>query len=444
MLSCTKAASSRPHGRRRLSKVLLKKPRWSRCGRRREAQHPGNRRAPAAPSTPGLWQAIPDQCGTMPKWFSVRCVARRCATPSSTSECPRPARTTSCPPAGSRRDVLPLARADLSGMSAGAARPSTSRRRTSSATTPTSRPTATRGCGTPLTTSAAAEQRLGLGPGLVRGGGGQQRRLPAAARRAARGIRCLGIEPAANIAEVAVAKGIPTEVEFLGRADRRRTSAGRTVRADLVAANNVFAHVPDIVDFSRGLRALVADDGYVTIEIPHLLRLIEGREYDTIYHEHFSYLSLLTTQRVLAVAGLTRGGRRGAAVPRRVPAHLVDADRVRRSRRPPRSRPRACPRGATPASHRLAGPRRLRRSRRRGAQRPAGVPHRLLARRVARGGLRGARQGQHVAQPLRHPRRPGGVRGRPQPLQARAVPARDAHPDPSGRGLGRGATRRTS
>ena len=75
--------------------------------------------------------------------------------------------------------------------------------------------------------------------------------------------------------------------------------------ADLVVANNVFAHVPDIVDFAKGLRALVADTGRVTIEIPHLLRLIEGNEYDTIYHEHYSYLSLLTTQRVLAAAGLT-------------------------------------------------------------------------------------------------------------------------------------------
>jgi hypothetical protein len=75
-------------------------------------------------------------------------------------------------------------------------------------------------------------------------------------------------------------------------------------RADLVVANNVFAHVPDIVDFARGLRALVSDTGFVSIEIPHLLRLVESREYDTIYHEHYSYLSLLTTQRVLARAGL--------------------------------------------------------------------------------------------------------------------------------------------
>ena len=120
----------------------------------------------------------------------------------------------------------------------------------------------------------------------------------------ARGIRSLGIEPAANVAEAAVARGVPTEVMFLGEETGRKVAEIHG-RADLVVANNVFAHVPDIVDFSRGLRALVADHGHVTIEIPHLLRLIEGNEYDTIYHEHFSYLSLLTTQRVLAEAGLT-------------------------------------------------------------------------------------------------------------------------------------------
>ena len=79
----------------------------------------------------------------------------------------------------------------------------------------------------------------------------------------------------------------------------------RTARADLVVANNVFAHVPDIVDFSRGCARWSPTAGSVSIEIPHLLRLIEGNEYDTIYHEHYSYLSLLTTQRVLAEAGLT-------------------------------------------------------------------------------------------------------------------------------------------
>ncbi len=120
---------------------------------------------------------------------------------------------------------------------------------------------------------------------------------------AARGMRCHGIEPAANIAEAARAKGIPTTVTFLGEASAREFVAQHGT-ADLVVANNVFAHVPDIVDFARGLRILAGEAGTVTIEIPHLLRLIEGNLYDTIYHEHYSYLSLLTTQRVLAAAGL--------------------------------------------------------------------------------------------------------------------------------------------
>jgi SAM-dependent methyltransferase len=118
------------------------------------------------------------------------------------------------------------------------------------------------------------------------------------------GIPSLGIEPTANTAARAIERGVETEVTFLG-AETGANIAAAHGPADLVVANNVFAHVPDIVDFARGMRELVADDGIVTIEVPHLLRLIEGNEYDTIYHEHFSYLSLLTTQRVLAAAGLT-------------------------------------------------------------------------------------------------------------------------------------------
>jgi hypothetical protein len=121
---------------------------------------------------------------------------------------------------------------------------------------------------------------------------------------AARGIPVLGVEPAANVAEAARARGIPTEVEFLGP----RTGpdiAARRGPADLVVANNVLAHVPDIRGFAAGLRALVKDTGLITLEFPHLLRLIGQRQYDTIYHEHFSYLSLLTASRVLATAGLT-------------------------------------------------------------------------------------------------------------------------------------------
>jgi len=119
----------------------------------------------------------------------------------------------------------------------------------------------------------------------------------------AAGIPVLGVEPAANVAEVARAKGIRTEVQFLGVATGRAIS-DQYGRADLVAANNVFAHVPDIRGFAAGLRGLVKDTGLVTLEFPHLLRLMERRQYDTIYHEHFSYLSLLTSSRVLASAGL--------------------------------------------------------------------------------------------------------------------------------------------
>ena len=118
-----------------------------------------------------------------------------------------------------------------------------------------------------------------------------------------RGIRSLGIDPAANVAEVARDRGIDTEVMFLGE-QTGRDVASRHGKADLVVANNVFAHVPDIVDFSKGLRALVANSGQVSIEIQHLLRLIDGNEYDTIYHEHYSYLTLLTAQRVLSAADL--------------------------------------------------------------------------------------------------------------------------------------------
>lgn len=118
----------------------------------------------------------------------------------------------------------------------------------------------------------------------------------------AAGIPVLGVEPAANVAEAAISLGIRTEIAFLG-AETGQQIAGRHGHADLVAANNVFAHVPDIRGFAAGLRALVKDAGLVTLEFPHLQRLIERRQYDTIYHEHFSYLTLLTASRALATAG---------------------------------------------------------------------------------------------------------------------------------------------
>jgi SAM-dependent methyltransferase len=117
------------------------------------------------------------------------------------------------------------------------------------------------------------------------------------------GVPVVGIEPAANVAEVARAKGIRSEVYFLG-AKTGADIAAQYGQADLVAGNNVYAHVPDLLDFTAGLAALVKPSGVVTLEFPHLLRLIERRQYDTIYHEHYQYLSLLTATRALATAGL--------------------------------------------------------------------------------------------------------------------------------------------
>jgi len=120
----------------------------------------------------------------------------------------------------------------------------------------------------------------------------------------ARGIPCLGIEPAANVAEVARAAGVPTETVFLGKdtAQRIVTEGGA---ANLVAANNVLAHVPAINDFVAGLRELLAEDGVLTVECPHVVRLIADVQFDTIYHEHFFYFSLAVIERVFATHGLT-------------------------------------------------------------------------------------------------------------------------------------------
>jgi hypothetical protein len=116
-------------------------------------------------------------------------------------------------------------------------------------------------------------------------------------------IPVLGVEPTANTAQAAIARGVPTEVLFFGEATGRALAA-RGASADLMAANNVLAHVPDIGDFVAGFREVLKDEGVVTFEFPHLLNLIEKVQFDTIYHEHFSYLSLLAVEQVLRANGL--------------------------------------------------------------------------------------------------------------------------------------------
>lgn len=115
----------------------------------------------------------------------------------------------------------------------------------------------------------------------------------------ARGIPVLGIEPARNVAEKAIAEGVPTEVRFFGT-QTAKDLVQRGVQADLLAANNVLAHVPDINDFVAGISLVLRPKGVATLEFPHLSRLIAENQFDTIYHEHFSYLSLHATEQVFA------------------------------------------------------------------------------------------------------------------------------------------------
>ena len=119
----------------------------------------------------------------------------------------------------------------------------------------------------------------------------------------AAGVPCLGIEPSTNVAKAALEVGVESLVRFFGVQTARDVRAERGP-ADLIAGNNVFAHVPDILDFAGGLRELLARDGVATLEFPHLQRLMAGNQYDTIYHEHFSYLSFLSARGVLAREGL--------------------------------------------------------------------------------------------------------------------------------------------
>jgi SAM-dependent methyltransferase len=119
-----------------------------------------------------------------------------------------------------------------------------------------------------------------------------------------KGIPVLGIEPALNVAEAAVKIGVPTLTEFFGVACAEKLAA-EGKRADLIAGNNVLAQVPDLNDFVAGLKILLNPGGVITIEFPHLMRLMEENQFDTIYHEHFSYFSLITAEKIFAGHGMT-------------------------------------------------------------------------------------------------------------------------------------------
>ena len=117
------------------------------------------------------------------------------------------------------------------------------------------------------------------------------------------GIPVLGVEPAANVAAVAIDKGVPTVIEFFGVECAKRL-VGNGQQADLLLGNNVLAHVPDINDFVAGMAVALKPAGVVTMEFPHLLQLMRHNQFDTIYHEHFSYLSLLAVEKIFAAHGL--------------------------------------------------------------------------------------------------------------------------------------------
>jgi len=117
------------------------------------------------------------------------------------------------------------------------------------------------------------------------------------------GIPCLGIEPTASTAASAEKQGVPVLREFFGEALANQLAA-EGKQADLIAGNNVYAHVPDINDFTRGLKAALKPEGTITLEFPHLMRLLEYNQFDTVYHEHFSYLSLYTVDCIFQKAGL--------------------------------------------------------------------------------------------------------------------------------------------
>ena len=117
------------------------------------------------------------------------------------------------------------------------------------------------------------------------------------------GIPVLGVEPAGNVAKVAESKGVPTVVRFMG-VDLAKELSAEGRKADLVLGNNVLAQVPDLNDFVEGLKMLLKPEGVLTLEFPHLLRLIEHNEFDTIYHEHFSYFSLITVIKIFSAHGL--------------------------------------------------------------------------------------------------------------------------------------------
>ncbi len=119
-----------------------------------------------------------------------------------------------------------------------------------------------------------------------------------------RGVPVLGIEPSRSVADAALEAGIPTRVQFFG-VETAKSLRDEGLLADLIIGNNVLAHVPDINDFVAGMKIVLSETGIITMEFPHLMQMLENIYYDTIYHEHYSYLSLFSVEKIFARHGLT-------------------------------------------------------------------------------------------------------------------------------------------
>ena len=239
------------------------------------------------------------------------------------------------------------------------------------------------------------------------------------------GIPCLGIEPSLNVGAAAAERGVPTVSEFLDQ-DLARRVRDEHGPANLVVANNVYAHIPDLRGFTQSLRGLLADDGWLSIEVHHALNLVSLGQFDTIYHEHFQYYTVFSATNALASAGLavvdvelltTHGGSI------RVWARPIEVAG------PPTERVTKILRIEEAAGlHRPEGYLQLRQRTEQCSPRTAAVPAAVPRGRQARRRLRRTGQGQHLAQLLRDPQRPARVHRRSQSLQARPLHA--GHPDP--------------
>ena len=244
-----------------------------------------------------------------------------------------------------------------------------------------------------------------------------------------RGIPCLGVEPAANVARAAEERGVATDVSFFGEA-KGQSMANEGVSADLVVGNNVLAQIPDLNDFVAGIPHILAPGGTVTIEFPHVLNLLTQNQYDTIYHEHFSYFSLTSVAAVFERHGMTifdveeiwtHGGSLRIYARGQEDTSRPADDRVLALY----AREEAA--GLLDVNTYVAFEEQVRSAKRKLLD----LFIDLKSRRQTIVGYGAPGQGQHPAELLRYQDRLPRLHRRPEPVQARQVLPGDAHPDPS-------------